>query len=87
MTDLKDKLKNAKDKVAGETKEAVGKVTDNEELEFKGKVQSTKADISKNIHDKKDDVVDKVNEKIDEHDRKDDAADKARRKIDEKDRK
>ena len=47
MTDLKDKLKNMKDKVTGETQEAVGKLTDNEELELKGKIQSAKADVVK----------------------------------------
>ena len=37
MTDSKNKLENAKDKIMGETKEAAGKVTGNEELELKEK--------------------------------------------------
>ncbi|MBK5246254.1 MAG: CsbD family protein, partial [Peptostreptococcaceae bacterium] len=39
MSDSKYKLNNAKDKVLGEVKEAVGKVTGNEDLELKGKIQ------------------------------------------------
>ncbi|MGB4588388.1 MAG: CsbD family protein [Clostridiaceae bacterium] len=68
MADLKDKIKNRKDKVVGETKEAVGKATDNEELELKGKIQSTKADIGKKVNDKKEEVTRKINKKIDEND-------------------
>lgn len=33
-----NKLKEMKDKVVGSVKEATGKVTDNEELELKGKL-------------------------------------------------
>jgi uncharacterized protein YjbJ (UPF0337 family) len=58
MTDLKDKIKNAKDKIVGEVKEAVGKTTGNESLELKGKIQSSKADINKTMND----AGDKVNE-------------------------
>lgn len=70
MADLKDKAENLKDKVKGETNEAVGKITGNEEQELKGKIQSKKADMNKKIDDTKDDVVDNVNDAIDEHDRK-----------------
>lgn len=70
MTDLKDKLKNMKDKVTGETQEAVGKLTDNEELELKGKIQSAKADVVKKISEKKDELVEKINEKIEDLDDK-----------------
>ena len=45
MSDLKDKLEHAKDKVLGKTKEAVGKSTGSEETELKGKLQSIKADL------------------------------------------
>ena len=70
MADLKDKFKNIKDKISGETKEAVGKLTDDEELELKGKIQSTKADAVKKINDKKDEILEKVNEKIEDMDDK-----------------
>ena len=65
MSDLKAKFKNSKDKIVGEVKEGVGKITGNEELELKGKIQSMKSDISEKIN--KDDIgkkVDKVKEDI-----------------------
>lgn len=65
MTDFKDKLINAKDKIVGEVKEAVGKVTGNEELELKGKLQSTKADFNEKVAEIKDGIVDKVNDVYD----------------------
>ena len=42
---LDDKLDNAKDKAAGEAKEATGKVTDNERLEAEGKADQSEADL------------------------------------------
>ena len=36
MSNLKDKFENAKDKVVGNTKEAVGKATGSEETELNG---------------------------------------------------
>lgn len=57
MTDLKGKIDNAKDKSIGKVKEAVGKVTGNEELELKGKIQSLKTDLKE-----KTDISDKVDE-------------------------
>lgn len=60
-----NKIKNAKDKVVGETKEAIGKVTNNKELEIKGKIQSTKADINIKGEKIKDDVNRKVNKAFD----------------------
>ena len=65
MTDFKDKLVNAKDKIVGEVKEAVGKATGNEELELKGKLQSTKADFNEKVAEIKDGIVDKVNDVYD----------------------
>ena len=59
MTDLKDKFMNTKDKIVGEVKEAVGKVTGNEELELEGKFQSTKSDVTGAANEFKDDFVDK----------------------------
>ena len=71
MTDSKSKVNNAADKAIGEVKEAVGKVTGNEELELKGKMQSTKSDIKDklNIGDKVDEtkevIAGKINDFID----------------------
>jgi uncharacterized protein YjbJ (UPF0337 family) len=71
MTDSKSKVNNAADKTIGEVKEAVGKVTGNEELELKGKMQSAKSDIKDklNIGDKVDEtkevIAGKINDFID----------------------
>ncbi len=70
MTDLKHTLKNKADKFKGEATEAVGKVTGNEELELKGKIQSAKADLKKKAADIKEDITEKINDKIDEHEDK-----------------
>lgn len=48
------------DKLSGKTKEVVGKVTNNKELEVKGKIQSTKADIDQKATDLKNDVSKKI---------------------------
>lgn len=68
-----NKLKEMKDKVVGNVKEATGKLIDDEELELKGKVQKgvgeareAAGDVSDKLKDKKDDLVDSVNKKIDE---------------------
>lgn len=73
MTSLKDKVVNAKDKVVGEVKESVGKATGNEELELKGKVQSTKADITEKVYEAGDkakeikkDVIKEINDMTDD---------------------
>ncbi|MBS3991031.1 MAG: CsbD family protein [Erysipelothrix sp.] len=48
------------DKLAGKTKEVIGKVTNNKELEIKGKVQSTMADIDQKATDLKNDASKKM---------------------------
>lgn len=69
MNNFKNKFNNNKEKVVGEVKENIGKVTGNETLELKGKIQSTKADINKklnkdSIENKIDDIKENVAEKI-----------------------
>ena len=49
MTKFEKKLDHAKEKVAGGVKEASGKITGNEQLELKGKMQSSKADFKKDM--------------------------------------
>jgi len=49
-----DKAKNAAQDVKGEVKETVGKVTDNEDLEAKGKADQAKSDIKQTGEDIKD---------------------------------
>jgi uncharacterized protein YjbJ (UPF0337 family) len=76
MSDFKRKIDHAKNKFAGEMKEAAGKVTGNEQLELKGKIQSTKADIKKNlsvkdkIEDIKENIAEKMNDRIDKKKKK-----------------
>ncbi len=66
MTDTKGKFKTAKDKIVGEVKETVGKVTGNESLELEGKIQSIKADVKKKLDtvDKADDIKEGIAETI-----------------------
>lgn len=72
MTNLNNKFDNAKDKLIGEVKEAAGKITGNEQMELKGKIQSTKSDLKKKMNLKnkvdktKDYIAGKINDKIDE---------------------
>ncbi|GLK17802.1 MULTISPECIES: CsbD family protein [Herbiconiux] len=40
-----DKIKNAAEDLAGKAKEAVGKVTNNDELVAEGKADQTKSDV------------------------------------------
>ena len=47
MSDSKRKFDHIKNKFAGGIKEVAGKVTGNEQLELKGKIQASKADIKK----------------------------------------
>jgi len=65
MTDSKNKLENAKDKIMGETKEAAGKVTGNEELELKGKIQSSKSDIKKKAGEVKEGIAENIDDFVD----------------------
>jgi len=72
MSDLKDKLENAKDKVIGKTKEALGKSTGSEETELEGKLQSKKADLKEKYNDIKDKIAGKINDKLDKNEKEED---------------
>jgi len=71
MADLKDKMDNAIDKIEGGLNEAAGKITGNKQLELKGKLQGSKADLEKkmnvkdNINDIKENIADKIIKKMD----------------------
>jgi len=79
MNSKNDKFDNAKDKIAGETKETVGKVTGNEQLELRGKLQSSKADFKKNtnvgdnVEKTREEIAGKINNMIDKKDAKKEA--------------
>jgi len=71
MTSFKNKLNRNKDKITGEVKEATGKITGNEQLELKGKIQSAQGNIKKNmnvsenIEEIKESIAGKINDNID----------------------
>ena len=79
MNSKNDKFDNSKEKIAGGTKEAVGKVTGNEQLELRGKLQSSKADfkkktnVSDNVEKTKEGLAGKINDVMDKKDAKKDA--------------
>jgi len=72
----KDTFNNSKEKITGEVKEAAGKITGNQQLELKGKIQSSKADFKKktnlhnNVNKVKEGVAGKVNDMIDKNEAK-----------------
>jgi uncharacterized protein YjbJ (UPF0337 family) len=58
-------LENEKDRIVGKIKETTGNIMDDEELEFKGKLKSMKADIGNKAENIKDTVLEKANDVID----------------------
>lgn len=73
MEKLGKNVKNKSDKLAGKTKEVIGKATNNKELEIKGKIQATKADIEKKGTDLKNAAIkknDEIEHKFAKRDRK-----------------
>ena len=76
MNTKKDTFNNSKEKITGEVKEAAGKITGNQQLELKGKIQSSKADFKKktnlhnNVNKVKEGVAGKVNDMIDKNEAK-----------------
>jgi uncharacterized protein YjbJ (UPF0337 family) len=71
LKDFKDKLDNAKDKVEGKIKETFGKISGNEQLELKGKLQTSRADLKKKtnlkhlVNEAKEGFAGKVNDMMD----------------------
>ena len=49
-----DRIENTAEDLKGKTKEAAGKVTDNERLEAEGKMDQAKADMKNTVEDVKD---------------------------------
>jgi uncharacterized protein YjbJ (UPF0337 family) len=66
MNDFKNNVKNTKDQVVGRVKEKFGDVTNNEELELKGKIQSVTADAKKNAAELKAKAEKKINDFLDD---------------------
>jgi uncharacterized protein YjbJ (UPF0337 family) len=71
MSDTKKKFENLKDRVEGEIKESVGKVTGNQELEFEGKMKKKVVDFKEKSAEIKKDVFKKLNDKLDKSDKSD----------------
>lgn len=71
MTKAKWDYDNAKNNFSGKAKEVAGKITHNEQLELKGKIQSAKANLKKKtsvsnkIEEIKEVLAGKINDEID----------------------
>lgn len=72
MSNAKGKIEATKDKLVGGVKEKVGKVTGNEKLELKGKIQHKKGELEEKTIDMvdqageiTDDIAEKINDTID----------------------
>ena len=71
MTDLKKKLDRSKEKIAGGAKIVAGKITNNEQLELKGKLQNAKSNLMENTSirkmasDIKEAIAGKINDALD----------------------
>lgn len=67
MTSFKKKFDNKRNKYTGQFKEAIGKVTGNDQLELQGKIQTSKAEFKENMYgvaDKIEEIKDSIAEKI-----------------------
>lgn len=58
-------MKNEKDKTLGKVKESLGRVLDDNEMEFKGKIQNVKGNIGDKLGNIKDNVLEKTNDIMD----------------------
>ncbi|MDD3306545.1 MAG: CsbD family protein [Acetobacterium sp.] len=72
MSNTKGKIESTKDKLVGGVKEKVGKVTGNEKLELKGKIQTKKGELEGKAIEVVDqvekttaDIAEKINDAID----------------------
>lgn len=68
MSDIKNKLDSAKDKIMGRTKENMGKATGSEETELNGKIQSQMGDLKEKFGSVKENIARKINDVIDDKD-------------------
>gem|GEM_PF-674842 len=70
VSSFKRKYKNASEKFSGKAKEVAGKITGNEQLELKGKLQTAKADwheimsVGNKIEAIKESIAGTINKKI-----------------------
>ena len=62
---MNNRFENKKDSIVGQLKEKAGQLTNDEEMEFKGKYQSMKSDIGDKVEAVKNEVLEKANDFID----------------------
>ncbi len=65
MSNLKNNVENAKNKVTGKTKEAAGRATGSQEMELKGKLQYQKGDLKDKVDKNKEKITEKFNDTLD----------------------
>ena len=63
-------MKQEKDKMVGKITETIGKHTNDEEMELKGKLKSMKVDLGERVEDIKEDALEKTNDFIDKMNQK-----------------
>ena len=64
MSNLNNKVENAKDKVIGKTKESAGRATGSQEMELKGKLQYQKGDLKEKVDNTKEKITEKYNDTL-----------------------
>ena len=64
MSDIKKDMKNAKLKAEANVQDKLGQATGDEEMELKGKLKKKAANAKEKVSEKKDDVLDKINDKL-----------------------
>lgn len=77
MGKVEKNLDHGKNKIVGGIKEATGKITGNETLELKGKMQSAKADLKRSmtgptrLDNVKENIAGSINNRLDKNERND----------------
>lgn len=62
---MKDNIKNETERFVGKVKEKAGMLMEDNELEFKGKIQTVKADMNDKTDDMKSKLYGKANDMMD----------------------
>ena len=66
MDNFKKDANKFLDKAEGEIKEKLGQLTGNQQLELEGKVKKKIVDTKEKIDDMKEDILKKINDKLDD---------------------
>lgn len=71
MNEFNKRTSNSRDRFSGGIKKATGKLTGNEQLELKGRIQIAKANfkdsisVKNNVDDAKESIAKKINDRLD----------------------